>query len=117
MALAFHGASKYGLSRFLHIPEAEQSKPPSNFRAFAHRGRKTHTIQSVIDCRLCAAADSKNVLDKAAYQRKRKESMCNRSLIRRFSLGPLAIHVNPLPVFGGFRKPVDALLRDNHPLA
>src|SRR5579864_5497611 len=43
--------------------------------------------------------------------------MRNRRPERRFVLRALAIQMNPLPVFGCFRKLIDPLLRNNYPFA
>src|SRR5208282_4306648 len=116
VVLTLHRYPKDGLNgvrKFLHGMETHAG---ANLRVGAYRRRKADSIQTVVDAHPDAALDLDRLSHEVAHQRQYQETMRDRRAVGRFSLRTFAVHMNPLPVFNGFGKLPNAVLRYPEPI-
>ena len=116
-ALVLHRHGKRSLVRSGNFFHTQQRDARPNLRPRAHRRREANAIKPIIDRHSCSATNLDDILHKPADQRQRQKTVRDGRPIGRFSLRPLAIQMDPLPVFRSLRELRDAFLSDRKPIA
>ena len=94
----------------------KQSDMRANGGTGANGRGKTNLIQAIVDAHRDARANLDCLLHEVTNQRKREKAVCNGGTERRFAFSALRVQVNPLAVFGGVSKFLDAILGDDEPI-
>src|SRR5262249_25660413 len=114
--LSFDMDEKCRVDKVIRVLYREQTNSGTNCRARTHCRREPDLVQTIIDAHPDARAYLEHLFQKITEERKRQEPVRDAASEGRFARRTFPVYVNPLMVFGGVRKFLDAILRHREPL-